>query len=308
MSSQDQHSWRRLALQQSGVLSRQQLAAVDINRWAIAHHVSAERWQQVASDVFVTTTGELTSAQRRWASVLHGGDHALLAGIAAAESAGLERWTRPTTEVLIPYTASMPSPLPGTLYRRSRRDLCAMRERRSDLPRCKIEPAVLMFAAAERSERTAAGLLAASVQQRLTTAELLLEWLDVLRPLRRSKALRTVLAEISGGAQSLGEIDVKRMCRQHGIARPDRQTPRRDSSGRWRFTDCEWKRADGRRLVLEVDGGFHMEIEHWEDDITRQRQLSASDRLIVRCTTGELRDRPESVARDLVNLGVPRRL
>lgn len=57
--------------------------------------------------------------------------------------------------------------------------------------------------------------------------------------------------------------------------------------------------------MLEVDGSFHMQAEHWEDDVARQRGLTAPDRLVVRCTARELRDRPESVARDLLNLGVP---
>lgn len=79
-------------------------------------------------------------------------------------------------------------------------------------------------------------------------------------------------------------------------------------SGRIRFTDCEWRLIDGRTLVLEVDGSFHMESEHWEDDLARHRGLSATDRVIIRCTTRELRDSPEVVARDLIALGVPRKL
>lgn len=73
-----------------------------------------------------------------------------------------------------------------------------------------------------------------------------------------------------------------------------------------RFTDCEWRLADGRTLVLEPDGGFHMEVEHWEDDISRQRALTATDRVIVRCTSPEMRDEPQRVAADLRRLGVPR--
>lgn len=103
----------------------------------------------------------------------------------------------------------------------------------------------------------------------------------------------------------MAEIDVRRMCRTFGLVLPSRQVKRRDSGGRARFTDCEWGLADGRTLVLEVDGGFHMAVEHWEDDLARQRALTSSDRLIVRCTARELRDEPERVARDLRLLGVP---
>lgn len=75
-----------------------------------------------------------------------------------------------------------------------------------------------------------------------------------------------------------------------------------------RFTDCEWLLSDGRTLILEVDGSFHMEVEHWEDDLARQRGLARLDRIIVRCSTRELRDTPDLVARDLLQLGVPRTL
>ena len=94
------------------------------------------------------------------------------------------------------------------------------------------------------------------------------------------------------------------MCRAYGLEPPVRQTKRRDAAGRLRFTDCDWRLGDGRVLVLEVDGGFHMEVEHWEDDLARQRALTTSDRVVVRCTARELRDDPAAVARDLRNLGV----
>ena len=102
----------------------------------------------------------------------------------------------------------------------------------------------------------------------------------------------------------MAELDVARVCRRFGLPSPRRQTGRRDASGRRRFTDCEWVLPDGTVLVLEVDGGFHMEVEHWEDDLVRQRRLTTPGRLIVRCTARELRDEPEVVVRDLRALGL----
>ncbi len=80
---------------------------------------------------------------------------------------------------------------------------------------------------------------------------------------------------------------------------------RRDAQGRLRYTDAEWDLPDGRVLVLEIDGLFHMEVEHWEDDIARQRSLTGPDTIIVRCTSREVRDEQTKVARDLRRLGVP---
>lgn len=68
----------------------------------------------------------------------------------------------------------------------------------------------------------------------------------------------------------MAERDVLTMCDSFGIPRPDRQTARVDSAGRRRYTDAEWRLADGRVVVLEVDGGFHMHAEHWSADIERE--------------------------------------
>ena len=117
---------------------------------------------------------------------------------------------------------------------------------------------------------------------------------------------RETLGEIADGSQSVAELDVLRLCRDYSLATPRQQTKRRDADGRIRFTDCEWLLSDGRTLVLEVDGAFHMDVEHWEDDLARQRALAAHDRVQIRCTARELRDVPGTIARDLRLLGVPR--
>jgi very-short-patch-repair endonuclease len=112
---------------------------------------------------------------------------------------------------------------------------------------------------------------------------------------------------MAGGAQSMGEVDVERMCRAHALESPDRQVRRRDAAGAWRYTDCEWELDNGRLVILEVDGGFHMEVERGQAEIARARALASPDRIIVRCTTAELRDNATAVADDLRRLGVPHR-
>lgn len=202
--------WRSLARCQSGLLTRSQLSAAGIDRWAVRHRIQSERWQAVASDVIATTTGELTQHQRRWAAVLHGGEDALLSGLSAAEDAGLQRWSRPIHEVLIPYAAPTPSPLEGAVYRRTRRNVRAMRERGVDLPRCKIEPAVLLFASRDRSERRssrrARGRLAAAV-----------DLAGPARHLARSARTASTIATDANGAA--GD------CRRSTVTRGDRRAP-----------------------------------------------------------------------------------
>lgn len=301
----DEGTWRPVAAQQAGLITRAQLRDLGVARWAVQHRIETERWTGHGPVVISTTTGALTREQLMWLGVLHAGPPAVVGDLTAAELAGLRHWHRDEVTVLVPANSPLDHDVDGIRFVRTRRDLDAFRRRTSVLPTCALEPAVLHFAAYQPSKRTAQGVLAACVQQGLTTPEAFLPWIDRMRPLRWTKLLRRALSDIAGGAQSLAEIDVRRMCRSYGIASPTRQVKRRDSSGRPRFTDCEWRLPDGRVLILEVDGGFHMEAEHWEEDLARQRALSAGDRLIVRCTARELRDNPGDIARDLRALGVP---
>jgi very-short-patch-repair endonuclease len=297
--------WRRIAVGQGGLLTRSQLSALGVDRWAVRHRLAAGRWVAHTPTVIGTTTGELTRSQLRWIGVLHSGPDALIGDLSAAEVAGLRNWQRDVVTVLVPHGTSVGARFPGLQFVRTRRPLREWRRRGGGLPVCRLEPAVLRFASTQKNPRVAEGVLAAVVQQRLTSPETLLGWVDRMQPLQGAERFRRALAEIGGGAQSSAELDVRRMCRAAGLRQPERQVRRRDADGRLRFTDCEWRLADGRVLVLEVDGGFHRDVEHWEDDIARQRALTSPYRMVVRCTARELRDEPERVARDLRLLGVP---
>ena len=174
------------------------------------------------------------------------------------------------------------------------------------LPVCQIEPAILLFAGYELSRRTANGAVTATVQQRLTTPDRLSGWLARLTPLRRAPEFRALLQDISGGAHSLSEVDLRRACREFAIATPQGQKGRLDRKGRRRWTDAEWDLSDGSVLVLEVDGAFHDDVLQAAADKSRHRKLSTRQRTIVSCSAYELRYEPRSVMEDLIALGVPR--
>jgi hypothetical protein len=138
----------------------------------------------------------------------------------------------------------------------------------------------------------------------LTTPTRLLLEIERMQPLRRAKRFKATLGLIADGSHSLAEQRVVRMCVDHGLPIPDRQTRRLDASGRLRYTDAEWRLPSGRVVILEVDGGFHMEVEHWEGDITRERDLVATGAIVLRCTDRELTDEPWKVVRSLRAVGV----
>ncbi|SDS53921.1 hypothetical protein SAMN04488570_2108 [Nocardioides scoriae] len=296
----------RLATAQAGLVARRQLRALGCDRKRVRNQVAARRWAERSSTVVSTFTGPLSREATMWLGALHAGADCVVGGLSALEVHGLRGWHRDDVTVLVDDEADV-EPLPGLVFARTRRPLRRFRDRRSALPLARVEPAALLLAGYERSPRTAQGLLAATVQQRLTTPTLLLTELAGMRPLRRAPLFRATLRDLEGGAQSLAEVDLLRVVRRFGLPRPRQQRRRRDSRGRLRFVDCEWVLADGTVLALEVDGAFHMEVEHWEDDLARQRRLSGPGRVIVRCSARELRDRPEDVVADLQALGLPRR-
>ncbi len=301
--------WQSLAAQQAGMLARRQLRALGVGKDLVRNQVRAGRWVARSPVVLSTTTGELTFAQRAWLGVLHAGPGCALGGLTATRIRGLSGWDREVITVLVHEDADV-TRVDGIAFVRTRRDIEAMlppvEGERRGAPVCLVEPAALLFGGYHRSARTACGLLAALVQQRLTTPERLAPWIELLQPLRRARLFRSTVADLGHGAQSLAEIDVGRVCRRFDLPLPDRQVRRRDRAGRLRFTDCEWRLGDGRRVVLEVDGAFHMDVASWQSDIARERGLVTTGVLLVRCTAGELRDDPGAVVRDLRALGVGR--
>lgn len=294
--------WEQTANQQRGIVARRQLLQAGVDADYVRNQVAARRWSVLTPTVIATFTGPLGWGERVWVGALHAGGSALVGGLTALEWHGLRNWHRDEITVLVDDQLAF-DPVPGFVFFRTRRPLGAMRADEA-LPVARVEPAALLFAGYDRSARTAQGLIAAVVQQRIATAEALATELEAMRPLRRAKLLRHALRDIAGGAQSLAELDIARICRRHGLPAPRRQTKRRDATGRTRFTDCEWVLPDGRVLVLEIDGAFHMDAAHWEEDLARQRHLSARGRLIVRCTARELRSDPLRVVTDLRRLGL----
>jgi len=303
----DDGRWRALAAAQHGIVARRQLVDLGVRQSVIRHHLRVGRWAERTGTVLTTTTGPLSWDQRLWVAALHAGPGALIGGLAAAKVHGLRNWERDEITVLVDDELSFDD-LEGVAFFRTRRQLGSWADPTSELPLARIEPAILLFAGYEPHPRTAQGAISAVVQQRLSTPQRLRECLDTMTPLRRARDFRQLLGDLAGGAQSLAEIDVGRACREFGIVAPQRQRPRFDREGKKRFTDCEWDLPDGRVLVLEVDGAFHTEVTQYGDDLRRQRKLTTTRRIVVRCTAYEIRNEPESVIEDLIALGVPSRV
>jgi hypothetical protein len=294
-------AWRTLAAEQAELLARRQLLQLGYDSDYVDVQVHAGRWQLVSDVVICTTTGVLTREQLMWAGVLHAGPGSAIGGLTALERRGLEHWHRDEITVLLAKSHNL-QPIDGVRFVETRRPVGLYAT--GALPTWRTEPATLLFAGYNRSRRTAHGLLAAVVQQRLTTPERLLVEIDRMQPLRWAKPFKRTLSMVAAGAHSLAELAVIRMCQAHGLPLPDLQTPRVDASGRTRFCDATWRLPGGRLVILETDGGFHMEVEHWEDDIVRERDLVTTGAIVLRCTARELDADPRRVVASLRAVGV----
>ena len=231
----------------------------------------------------------------------------MLGNLTAAQVHGLVGWESETVCVVVDDELAF-EPVDGVDFFRSRRPFALMRSPRPGIPTSRLEPAVLLWAGYEAGTRSAHGILAATVQQRLTTPGRLREWIDLLRPLRHSRAFAATLTDVDGGSHSGAELDLLRLCRTCAMPLPRRQVRRHDRAGRARWTDAEWTLDDGTVVVLEVDGAHHLDVREAASDARRARRLTTRDRVVLRCTAHELRHEPLAVAVDLLALGVPGRV
>lgn len=286
-------------------MTRRQLRTAGWTDAQIDHEIRFGRWHAPARGVVAMQNAELTYSQRLWLGVLYAGDGAVLSHITAARCAGL-RWTDEAAIDVMTPKGDLVVPIAGFTFHQTRRPYWSwVRPVPSGPPRVPIEHAALLSAERDQRLRRAIGLLAACVQQRLTTAERLLLTKPQIRKLRHGDHFVLALGDIAGGAQSFAEIDVGTLCVEAGLCPPTRQAIRFDTVGRRRYLDCEWRLPDGRVIVLEVDGSFHLRVDNWWKDMRRERSVVLSRSTVLRCSSIELRLEPAAVVADLRRADVP---
>jgi hypothetical protein len=137
----------------------------------------------------------------------------------------------------------------------------------------RIERALIDGAAWSTAPRTACGLVAAGVQQRLTTADRLLAQLDEVGRVRHARVLRSALIDIAGGAHAMSEIDFIRFCARNGLPKPTHQQVRKDRHGRRRYLDATLVGPTGIVVRVEIDGALHLVVRTYWDDMRRGNEL-----------------------------------
>ncbi|MDO9377996.1 MAG: hypothetical protein Q7T56_04030 [Nocardioidaceae bacterium] len=294
-----------LVERQASVVSRAQLARRGISLAVVDAQLRAERWRSLSPTVVALTNGALSPRQRWWHAVLSGPDLIALASSTALALHGLRGLAEDKTIHVVVPRSSMMAPIRGVRIHESRRfgpdDVVV----RAGLPTCTAERAAIDAVAWQRRARFAYALVPAVVQQRLGTTDRFDEELDAAGSVRHAGHLRCAVSDVRGGADALSEIDLRRTCRRYGLQQPVGQRVRYEPSGRKRYLDAEWVLADGSVVVLEVDGAHHLEVQHWEDDMRRERAIVIDGRTVLRCTAREIRLEPAAIAADLRSIGIP---
>jgi hypothetical protein len=290
-----QHSLPKRSMLTTAVLSRRQLATLGVGRGQIAAQLEAHRWQLCGRAV-VLHNGALTRRQRWLVACVNAGPQTILTAFTAAEASGLKGWERDAVHVLGP--PGTPNPAVPGMTVRVHRETHWQQVRHHGMVH-DLLAALIRATSTFDSVRPACGLLAAAVQQRLTDASALRSTLLVAVKTRHRAALIAVLGDIEQGSQALSEIDFFALCRRFRLPLPQRQTVRRDSSGRRRYLDATWQRSDGRLVVVEVDGALHLNATRWWDDQHRQNELSLADALVLRFPSVIVRSDPTTVAQQL---------
>jgi hypothetical protein len=255
-----------LARLQDDVLTRRQLYDCGYTESAIRACVRVQRWRTYGRRVVVLHNGPLTTRQRWWVAVL-AQHHAALAGITAATEYGLSGFRDDAIHLLLEFGARR-HPVPGVHLHVSRRFAAADIHPGRVLPTVRIERALVDGASWTASERKACAVLAAGVQQGLTTAARLKPELAAATGAHHHRLLTRVLWDIEGGAQSFAEIDVGRCAARAGLPPPIRQAFRYDRAGRKRWLDVDFK-----GFSAEIDGAVHLKPLRYWDDMERQNDL-----------------------------------
>ncbi|MBB2890487.1 endonuclease domain-containing protein [Flexivirga oryzae] len=282
---------RELAAEHGGVVHRLTLAQHGIDRFGVRNEVAAGRWFTVGRHTVAVDSPELGVVAQWWRAVWESGSGARLDGTSALLAAGLTGFEPPVIDVSMPKSSRVHA-VPGVRTHFPHRLAPVVG---AGIRRVAAEVATIHAAQWAVSDRQAALLICLPLQQRLTTPpRVQLAWRSVLRSPRRT-LLDSVIADVTDGAHSLGELDFARLARKAGLPTPTRQALRDGPGGRV-YLDVSW---DEVGLVVEVDGGHHALALNPIDDALRQNDRVAAGERVLRIPVIGLRLTPERFMRQV---------
>jgi hypothetical protein len=229
------------------------VTANGLSRHSVARLVESQQWHPLDRGIYLTRDCPDWRAWA-WAGILLGGDHARLAGLAAARLHGLFDEDPDEVLVLVPQQSRRVN-RPPWVFRRERESL---RNPRSigGPPRTIIEDTVLdLCDGVNEDDRTAAHWVTTAFQRRLTTPTRLRSALHSRTQCRHRRLLLDLVTDAGDGAQSVLELRyLRHVERAHQLPPGERQSTRRAArlEGGIRVFRDVYYRPYG--LVVELDG------------------------------------------------------
>jgi very-short-patch-repair endonuclease len=280
---------RRLAREQAGVVSREQLLAVGVSATAIHRAVRSGRLHRVHRGVYSTLAPELLTEDGLLIAALHAaGPGALLTHGTAAWRWQLIPAPPKRIEIAVPRPRTVPQ---GVTLHESGRLRPGDTTHHHDIPTTTVARTLLDLATRYSHHALLRALAEAEFHHDLRPA-------DIESTLRRghpgSANLRRAMnahAPGCGQAKSNLERRFRRLLISHRIDLPLRN----HALGPW-TVDCLWPQ---QRVVVELDGRQHQRPRQADEDDDRDLWLRANRYVARRYGTRQVDEQPQAVVDDL---------
>ena len=266
--------------------------------WLLFHQerVARGHWRQPHQRVYVTHNGPVGPKEWRWVAVLAAGPSATLGGLTAAQAWGLRRYESRLVHLLLPARHQTRTLPPGVRIHRTTalppEDVLDVGKPRRTMPARSLVDAAQWAA----SDEEARAVIAAGFQQRLVAGDDVHGVVARLPRARRRALILATATDAAGGAHSLAELDFLDLVRRAGLPEPSRQVIRRDAAGQRRYLDVWFERW---RVLVEIDGGQHLDPRTAWADMRRQNDLWATGDRVLRFPAWAVRHTPADVIAQL---------
>ena len=262
-------SLRQQALNQAGIVTRQQAMRAGLSVDKIVWLLKQGAWRQVFRGVYATFTGPLKREAWLWAAVLYAGRGAYLSHRTAAKLNGLTDDVPPVIDVTIPANRRVVAPKGVVIHHSSRRPMIWTPP---GIPAYSIaEETVLDLARAATDKDEVIALITGGFHRRLLAESHLSAVMRTRKQLRWRSELNEIMSVASGGAHSVLEYRHDRdVQRAHGLPEPVKQAKFRKTDGTTGYRDRWYPQYGG--LVIELDGQRY----HPDGERDRERDNQAA--------------------------------
>jgi len=272
-------TWRAVADEQGGLVSRQQLIDLGLTRAQAAANVDNGRWQRVHPGVYATFTGPISASQQVWAALLLAGPGSAACCSTALWLFGVLDRTPETLHISIPEARVRPLTNVRMHRRRALNRPAPPVHPVAAPPRIRVEESVL-DECTRLAEGEVVALVLRAVQRGKTTAGRLEGALTARSMQPKRSLIYDVLADARSGVASPLEAHYRRRVEApHRLPTGARNLVDVDERGRRRFRDVDYRRWG---LIVELDGREAHPVDEAFREMRRDNDTTKSGRATLR--------------------------